>query len=579
MFNYLKGRFIYLLVTTSFLLLSFQSSATIVLIETPLGDIQIELFDDEAPVTVTNFLSYINDDSFVNSFIHRSVPGFIIQGGGFISTDNVLANVTAKSAIVNEFGRSNIRGTVAMAKVGGDPNSATSQWFINLADNSAQLDPQNGGFTVFGEVINNGMVIADAIASLEIIDGSASSAALTEVPVIDFSGTQILRRHIVFTEFSIPSDLNQFSDLQLTSAVNIQNPTAGNSVEYLVTVTNAGPDPATEIEVLDLLPAGMEIPTGLTPSFSQGTYVQETGIWQIGSLPAGIDATLTIPAIPLQFVSPECFVNEAAITDFVEIDSTKDDNTDVATVFVGGATNCVELTLTVIPSVFFDNQCNTEFTDFFELDYRIQNAGPDAAANIVLSLTGTLDDTDLADSREIIELAAGAEISGFFNSPLVCSRSDMVATYNIVAVNDTTASSDSILSVSDEFDVLANEPIVIPEPTPTPTPTPNTGGGGGCFIATAAYGSYMHPQVYKLREFRDNVLMKTSFGRDFISLYYKYSPPIANVIAENQFLRIVTRLLLTPVVFAVAFPLAGILILISLGLAMQVNRKYSCNKN
>ncbi|MGY8813725.1 MAG: peptidylprolyl isomerase [Gammaproteobacteria bacterium] len=580
MFKYLKGRLIYLLVTTSFLLLSFQTTATIVLIETPLGDIQIELFDDEAPVTVENFLSYINDDSFVNSFFHRSVPGFIIQGGGFTSTDNILGNVTAKPAIVNEFNRSNLRGTVAMAKVGGNPDSATSQWFINLANNSTQLDPQNGGFTVFGEVINDGMAVADAIANLEIIDGSATAAALTEVPVIDFSGTQILRRHIVFTDISIPPDLNQFSDLQVTSAVNIQNPTAGNSVEYLVTVTNAGPDPATEVEVLDLLSTGMEVPTGLTPSVSQGTYDLETGIWQVGSLPAGFDATLNLPAIPLQFVSPECFANNAAITDFVEIDSTKEDNTDAVAVFVGGATNCAELTLTVTPSVFFEPQCSTQFTDFFDLGYRIQNAGPDAAANIVLSLSGTLDETDLADSAEIVELAAGAEISGFFSSPLVCIRDDMVATYNIVAVNDTTTSFDSILSVSDEFEVLDNPPPVdIPDPPVTPTPTPTTGGGGGCFIATAAYGSYMHPQVYKLREFRDNVLMKTSYGRDFISLYYKYSPPIATVIAENQFLRIVTRLLLTPVVFAVAFPLAGILILISLGLAIQVNRKYSYNKN
>ena len=580
MFKLLKGRLPNLLVTISFILLSFQTTATIVLIETPLGDIQIELFDDEAPVTVENFLSYINDDSYVNSFIHRSVPDFIIQGGGFTSIDNDLGNVAAKSAIANEFNRSNIRGTVAMAKLAGDPNSATNQWFINLADNSALLDPQNGGFTVFGEVINNGMDVADAIANLEIIDGSASAGALTEVPVIDFSGTQILRRHIVFTEFSVPAELNQFSDLQITSAVNIQNPTVGNSVEYLVTVTNAGPDPATEVEVSDLLPSGMEIPTGLTPSFSHGTYDQETGIWQIGSLSAGINATLTLPAIPLQFVSPECFVNEATITEFAEIDSTTENNTDVVAVFVGGATNCAELTLTVIPNVFFASQCNTQFTDVFELSYRFQNTGPNAAANIVISLSGNLDEIDLADSREIEELAAGAEINGFFSSLLVCVRSDAVATYNIVVVNDTATSSDSILSVSDDFEVLANPPpVVIPDPPVNPTPTPTTGGGGGCFIATAAYGSYMHPQVYKLREFRDSFLMQTSVGRDFISLYYKYSPPIAAVIADNQFLRIITRLFLTPIVFAVAFPLAGIFVLISLGLAIQINRKYSYNKS
>ncbi len=137
----------------------------IVILESDLGNIPLEMLSNDAPKTVTNFLSYVNDNSFDNSIIHRSVPGFIIQGGGFKATIPV-DTVPEKSAVVNEYKLSNLRGTVAMAKIGGDPNSATNGWFINLADNSENLNNQNGGFTVFAKVIGSGMDVADAIEKL-----------------------------------------------------------------------------------------------------------------------------------------------------------------------------------------------------------------------------------------------------------------------------------------------------------------------------------------------------------------------------------------------------------------------------
>jgi cyclophilin family peptidyl-prolyl cis-trans isomerase len=100
------------------------------------------------------------------------VPGFIVQGGGFIFDDITLAidPLITNPAVANEPVFSNVAGTIAMAKLGNDPNSATSQWFFNLADNSGSppngLDSQNEGFTVFGEVDANGMAIINAIAAL-----------------------------------------------------------------------------------------------------------------------------------------------------------------------------------------------------------------------------------------------------------------------------------------------------------------------------------------------------------------------------------------------------------------------------
>ncbi len=163
--------------------------ASLVRVETVLGVIDIELFDTAAPATVANFLSYVQGNKFDGSFFHRSVPGFVLQGGGYSinSTSNVVAAVPTMAPVINEFSptRSNVRGTVAMAKLGNNPDSATSQWFINLANNAANLDAQNGGFTVFGQVIGNGMAVVDAIASLPVYNlNGAGTRPFDSTPLV-----------------------------------------------------------------------------------------------------------------------------------------------------------------------------------------------------------------------------------------------------------------------------------------------------------------------------------------------------------------------------------------------------------
>ena len=165
------------------LTLPFMAMAKTVLIETPLGDIEIELLEEDAPKTVANFLNYIENNRYDKTFIHRSVPDFIIQGGGFFFEDGTAPGVTTFPPVENEFKVSNTRGTLAMAKLNDQPDSATSQWFINLADNSGNLDNQNGGFTVFARVIGDGMAVADAIADLPRVD---AGGAFGNLPVINF---------------------------------------------------------------------------------------------------------------------------------------------------------------------------------------------------------------------------------------------------------------------------------------------------------------------------------------------------------------------------------------------------------
>lgn len=150
------------------LLLSLSTHATIVRFSTNLGDIDVNLYDELTPITVDNFLSYVNNQAYDNSYIHRSIPSFIIQGGGFTySEETGVEAINQAASITNEPFFSNIRGTIAMAKIGNQPDSATSQWFFNLADNSENLDNQNSGFTVFGEVVFENMDIIDAIEDID----------------------------------------------------------------------------------------------------------------------------------------------------------------------------------------------------------------------------------------------------------------------------------------------------------------------------------------------------------------------------------------------------------------------------
>jgi cyclophilin family peptidyl-prolyl cis-trans isomerase len=148
-------------------MVSFAANAQIIRMETVLGNIDIELHPDVAPNTVANFLEYVNGDDYDDSFIHRSVPNFIIQGGSIKFVGENAVQIPARGQLNNEYSLPNVRGTIAMAKLNNQPDSAKSGWFINTIDNSTTLGPsQNGGFTVFGTVINGGMDVVDAISAV-----------------------------------------------------------------------------------------------------------------------------------------------------------------------------------------------------------------------------------------------------------------------------------------------------------------------------------------------------------------------------------------------------------------------------
>ena len=159
-----------------------------VVIKTSEGDITVQLFADKSPVTVENFLRYVDDGFYSGTIFHRVIPNFMIQGGGF------LPDMTEKDTadpIVNESKNRvhNTRGTLAMART-SDPNSATAQFFINQRSN-LRLDwsPGQEGYTVFGEVIQ-GMDIVDFIATAP----TGNIGGMGDVPQQPILINEIVRR-------------------------------------------------------------------------------------------------------------------------------------------------------------------------------------------------------------------------------------------------------------------------------------------------------------------------------------------------------------------------------------------------
>ncbi len=143
------------------------AAADKVRLKTSAGDILIELNAEKAPLSVANFLKYVEAKHYDGTVFHRIIDGFMIQGGGMAMEDGRLIQKPTGAGIKNESnnGLKNDTGTIAMART-GDPHSATTQFFINVADNDALNFPNGGGYTVFGKVIE-GMDVVNKIKGVK----------------------------------------------------------------------------------------------------------------------------------------------------------------------------------------------------------------------------------------------------------------------------------------------------------------------------------------------------------------------------------------------------------------------------
>lgn len=223
---------------------------------TDLGNIDFAFYPDTAPQSVANFLGYLDRGDFVNTMFHRSVPGFIIQGGAF-RADATASAVPTQAPVVNEPRITNLAGTVAMAKVGGNPDSATNQFFINLADNATNLDGQNQGFTVFARVAGNGMIVANAIAALPRQNFSTTNGALTDTPV----------RITPPPVGAVPYDPSQLVRISTASRIQVLSLTVASSDPAIATATLSG----NELAVVPVSPGTVIVTLTATDLDSQSS--------------------------------------------------------------------------------------------------------------------------------------------------------------------------------------------------------------------------------------------------------------------------------------------------------------------
>lgn len=263
---------------------------------TTLGSIPVLLTPSTTPKTVANFLNYVNQGAYTNSIVHRSVPGFVWQAGGFqLSSTPNIQQTAANSPVENEFGASNVRGTIAMAKLGSDPNSATSQFFFNESDaNAANLDKQNGGFTVFGKVVGqSGLAVMDAVSSVSVPSPGPYASPLDSIPLVGYkSGSAVQPENLVLIKdvttaeeaYSAVSDAPQVAAASLQGDKLVVTPLAAGTAKITVVGYDATGGTATETFVVHVAAGATTIQPQALPNGSDLTPTAR------GVLPASVVA-------------------------------------------------------------------------------------------------------------------------------------------------------------------------------------------------------------------------------------------------------------------------------------------------